>query len=277
MLRKELFYAPGFTSCQTIFYSLSIFSGLLMAVLSTAGLLNAGNLYATIEMRETFLPNDIVNLVLGMPILIGSVVMTRRGSLAGLLLWPGALLYIIYNYTAYLVGMPLRWITFLYLALVLLCAVQVVFLIAGMDHPRLREQLSGKFPEKLTAGVLVFFGGAFLILAVSEIIHAVSGDLGLTAPDLGVRAADILVSILWITGGILLFRKVHAGYSSAPGLLFAASVLFVGLILFLLLRPVLSAVPFDAGELVVVLVMSLVCFVPFGLLVRGIWKADAGI
>jgi hypothetical protein len=56
------------------------------------------------------------------------------------------------------------------------------------------------------------------------------------------------------------------------GLLFQASMLFVGLVAFLLLRPLLSTVPFDLGEVLVVAVMGLICFVPFGLFVRGVLR-----
>ena len=44
--------------------------------------------------------------LLVLPILLGSMWLARRGSLAGLLLWPGALFYALYAYVPYLVGAP---------------------------------------------------------------------------------------------------------------------------------------------------------------------------
>ena len=69
-----------------------------MAFASLAGLLFQSSIYPTYELRSAFLANEVINLLIGLPILLGSMGLTRRGSLAGLLLWPGALLYILYNY-----------------------------------------------------------------------------------------------------------------------------------------------------------------------------------
>ena len=41
--------------------------------------------------RRAFLANDLVNLLIGLPILLGSLELAKRGKLIGLLFWPGAL------------------------------------------------------------------------------------------------------------------------------------------------------------------------------------------
>ena len=46
----------------------------------------------------------------------------------------------------------------------------------------------------------------------------------------------------------MLWRRTELGYVAGLGLLFQASMLFIGLIAFLLLRPLLSTVPFDLGD-----------------------------
>ena len=53
------------------------------------------------------------------------------------------------------------------------------------------------------------------------------------------------------------------------GLLFQASMLFIGLIIFLLLQPILTQAPLALVDIVVVFVMGLICFIPFGLFLRG--------
>jgi hypothetical protein len=42
------------------------------------------------------------------------------------------------------------------------------------------------------------------------------------------------------------------------------------LIAFLLLQPILTTAPFALADVVVVFVMGLICFIPFGLFVRGV-------
>ena len=95
-------------------------------------------------------------------------------------------------------------------------------------------------------------------------------QMPLPLSELGVLVADIVFSALWVVGGIFLLRQKPLGYVSGLGLLFAASMLFVGLIIFLLIQPVLTNEPFVLTDVVAVLIMGLICFVPFGLFLRGI-------
>ena len=77
----------------------------------------------------------------------------------------------------------------------------------------------------------------------------------------------------WIIGGALLWRRQALGYVAGAGLLFQASMLFVGLIIFLLLQPVLTDAPFAAANVAVVFVMGLVCFIPFLVFTRGVVRS----
>jgi pilus assembly protein TadC len=45
--------------------------------------------------RAGFLAQDALAIVLGLPILLGSIWLARRGSLIGMLPWPGALIYLL--------------------------------------------------------------------------------------------------------------------------------------------------------------------------------------
>ena len=104
----------------TLSYALSLLIAILMAAASVAGLLYPANLYPADELRQSFLPTDLVNLLIGLPILLGSMWLARRGRLIGLLLWPGALFYVLYNYLVYVFAMPLNVAFLLHLTLVTL-------------------------------------------------------------------------------------------------------------------------------------------------------------
>ena len=84
-------------------YALSGLAALLMIGASIAGLLYQSSIYPTDELLLSFVPNDVVNLVIGLPILLGSMGLAWRGKLIGLLFWPGALLYVLYIYINYLI------------------------------------------------------------------------------------------------------------------------------------------------------------------------------
>ena len=73
-------------------YVLSVAVALIMAAAALAALLLRGTIYPTDELILAFVPVDIFHLAVGLPILLGSMWLARRGRLAGLLCWPGALL-----------------------------------------------------------------------------------------------------------------------------------------------------------------------------------------
>ncbi len=84
---------------------------------------------------------------------------------------------------------------------------------------------------------------------------------------------DFIICPAWIIGGWLLWRRQALGYVSGAGLLFQASMLFIGLIMILLLQPIISGTALMIADIFVVLVMGLICFIPFALFVLGIVKA----
>jgi hypothetical protein len=51
-------------------------------------------------------------------------------------------------------------------------------------------------------------------------------------------------------------------------------MLFIGLIMLLLLQPALTDAPFVLTDVITVSVMGLICFIPFGLFVRGVFSSE---
>jgi hypothetical protein len=251
-------------------YILSLITALLMAVVSAAGLIFRARFYPTETLLTTYLTNDLINLFIGLPILLGSIWLTRGDKLIGLLFWPGALLYTFYNYIAYLVGVPYGIVSLAYLALVLLSVLAIFDILKKMDKTAIQEQLADTVPVKFAGWVLVGFGVLFFVRAIGVFFEASANQNMLPLSEIGVLIADMLISTAWMAGGAMLLRRQPWGFVSALGLLFGASMLFVGLIVFLLLQPTLTSAPFAWVDVIVVFIMGLVCFIPTGLFIRGV-------
>jgi len=258
----------------TLSYVFSLVVALIMTVASVAGLLYPTRLYPTDELRQSFVANDVVNLFIGLPILLGSMWLARRGKLIGLLLWPGALFYVPYNYLVYTFALPLNVGLLLSLVLLTLSTYTTIGLVAGIDGKEVQRRLSGVVPERLAGGILAGLGIAFSLLAIGTIVNHLISKTPLAGPELALQVSDFIVSPAWVIGGILLWRRKPLGYVTGAGLLFQASMLFIGLIVFLLLQPLLTAAPFALVDTVVTFILGLICFVPFGLFVRGLLSAD---
>lgn len=258
------------TSPLTTPSALSIAVAVLMGGLSLAGLMAPGAVYRTDDARSAFLTNDVINLFVGLPILVASMWLSRRGSLVGLLLWPGALLYAVYNYTAYVFGVQPAPIAWVYLAVVAMAAYAIVVVLGSIDGQSVTGRLSGLVPVRLAGWVLVVLGGLYILRAASTFAVAAADGDPLPATDVGVLIADVVLSAAMIASGGLLLRHKPLGYVSGLGTLFGASMLFFSLIVFLLLQPLLTAARFVPLDVVVVLAMGMVCFVPFALYLRGV-------
>ena len=255
-------------------YTLSYVAALLMAGVSLAGLFYQSRLYPSEALRQSFVSNDVVNLFIGLPMLLASMALARRGKLLGLLCWPGALFYITYNYLAYAFAIPPSVQFPIYLALVILSVSAIFVLLWRMDAAAIRQRLDGAAPARFAGGVLLAFGILFLFRSSEQVVSLLTGQVELSRPELGVLAADLLSMPAWMTGGALLWRRRAFGYASGAGLLFQASMLFIGLLAFFILQPFLTGAPFPLEDFVVIFVMGLVCFVPFGLFVRSIMVTE---
>lgn len=248
-----------------------ITAGLAGAV-SLAGLLWQSTFYPTEALRRAFVPNDVVTLALILPALLASQVLARRGRLLGQLLWPGALFALTYNFTIYALAMPGSGLFFPYLILVTLSLVALFLLLTGLGAPNLARRLRGAIQERLCGGVLAGLGLLFFARSVGALAGAFSAPFAIT-PELATTLADLVTTPVWAAAGVLLWRRHPYGYAAAPGLLFQSSLLFAGLLVYFLLQPALTGAAFPLADFIVILAMSLVCFVPLGRMVTGIGKA----
>jgi hypothetical protein len=253
-----------------VFYLSSSLIVLLTAIAAAASLVFTDDIYPAEELRRSFLANDAVTLVIGLPILLGSMWLTRRGVMAGLLFWPGAILFGLYNYLVYLFGMPLNWAFPVYLLIVALSLYTTIGLLAAIDGQAVKGRLAGRVPERLGGGFLALLSFGFMALAIIEIVSAIGDESVMSRPDLGLRTADFIVGAAWVMGGVLQWRKQPLGYVAGPALLFQTSMLFIGVIAIVILQPLLIDAPFVLEDLVVLSIMSVFALVPFALYLRGL-------
>jgi hypothetical protein len=253
-----------------LIYVLSSFIAILMVLVSVIGLLYRDAIYPTKGLFQSFVPNDVVNLFIGVPILLGSMWLTGRGKLIGLLCWPGALLFVLYNYIAYVFAMPLNAVFLLHLTLITLSVYTAIGLVTSIDGEAVQQRLADSVPKRVAGGILTGLGILFFLRVIGVTVNAFVNQTPIAETELAVQIADFLVTPTWIIGGILLWRRKALGYVTGLGLLFQASMLFIGLIVFLLLQPFLTAAPFVLTDVIVISIMGLVCFIPFVLFVRGV-------
>ncbi|MGO8950765.1 MAG: hypothetical protein ACLQUY_24560 [Ktedonobacterales bacterium] len=250
-------------------YLISGIVALIVSVASVAGLLYGSRIYPASQISSDT-GTDALNLVLGLPILLGSMWLARRGSLIGLLCWPGALFYILYVYIFYVLGVPFNALFLPYVVLVTLSAYTTIALVASIDGEAVRRRLSGGVPARTTAGLLILI--AILFTAV-DVIGIVTTLASRTPVDPATRVswiADFTVQLpALLIVGILLWRGEALGYVAAPGLLLQGSVLNAGFALVLLLQAIFTGSAINAPFVALVFVIGAISFILLVFFVRG--------
>jgi hypothetical protein len=269
----------------TLAYALTLVVAALVALVSAAGLaLGPAGLYgvdpkaaagivasAAGVLVPGFRAHDGFNLAVGLPVLLGALWLARRGSLAGLLLWPGALFYVLYTYALYLVGAPFGALFLAYVGLVVLSAYTTIGLVASVDREAVRSRLAGVVPARAGGGVLVAL--ALLTLGQDAAGAAVAALAGAGSVDPVARhvwTVDLVVEVpAVLLGGVLLWRRAALGYVAGAGLLLQFGLTPVALAAIMALQPWLTAAPIDGGTIAGVLVFAAVPFAPLVFFVRA--------
>ena len=256
-------------------YPISLCIAILTANVSILGFLYRDTFYPMDELVQSFVPNDVVTLCIGLPILLGSMWASKRGKLLGLLFWTGALFFGFYNSIAYVFALPFSWGFLLHLILVVLGVYSLIALVVSIDSEAIQHQLRGMVHEKMSGGIVTGFGILFLSRVIIVLGNALIAGETLSKTELAPNISDIFVGPAFVIVGIALWKRKAIGYVAGLGLLFQASMLFIGLIIFLLLQPILTTAPFAIIDVMVVFVMGLVCYIPFALFIRGVTAGNS--
>jgi hypothetical protein len=160
-----------------------------------------------------------------------------------------------------------------YLVIVTLSIYTIIGLVASIDGEVVKLRLTGHVPVRLAGGTLIGFGSTFALRVIWMMADALANKTLIAGSELGLLVADFIFSAALLIGGILLWRRQALGYVGGTGLLFQASMLFVGLIAVLILQPILSEEPFLLIDVIIVFGMGLICFIPFALFARGVARS----
>ena len=255
-------------------FTLSLIISGLMTLASVTGILFPSIIYPTDELAATFISNDIVNLLIGLPIILISIFLVMKKNLLGLLFLPGAIFYVFYNYLIYILAMPLNWAFLLHLTLITSSICTIIILITSIDGKKIQQRLTGLVHERISGAILVAMGLLFILQSVGAMIDPIINQIQITGTEFALHVADFSISPALVIGGILLWRRKEFGYVSGLGLLFQASMLFIGLIVFMIIQPILTTTPFLLVDVLVVFIMGLICFIPLVLFIRGIITED---
>lgn len=242
----------------------SYLSAITMMATSLISILYPDEAYTSSSLIELYLPTDYVNLYVATPLLLALTYFASKDSLAALLSLPGALLYPVYIYIYYLVGIPYRVFFILYLILVTLSLYTLILLFSVLDYSVLVPIIKDCIPQKLESLLLLLISSIFLLNQFAGmLILGIEGRV-VSTYIIGQWMADFIVfGIPMFLGGILLLKSYNTGYAFVSGLLYLSSFSFLALIPIMITQSVMQESLIDVSGILIVGVVGLLCYIPY--------------
>ncbi len=230
--------------------------------------------YDTVSTAAQMQGNDIITLVVGLPLLIISTWMAFHGSLRGRLLLTGTLGFFLYTYMSMSILTAYNALFLVYVALFTMGLYAFILCMLSFNLDELPHHFSEKLPRGWIVGVLFAVGG-FLFLAwigraVPELLHPETPAALENTTTRVIQAMDLtLIAPLAILSGILLLRRNAWGYLLASvavlkGLTMALAVSTMAITM------ALRGVPDSLGIMVPFLVLTFLNLVSAMLLIMNI-------
>ena len=194
--------------------------------------------YDTLSTAAQMQANDLITLVVGLPLLIIATWLAFHGSLRGRLLLAGTLGFFLYTYMSMSMLTAYNSLFLVYVALFGLSLYAFILSMLSFDLTDLPRHFSAGLPRGWIAGILFAMGG-FLFLAwmgriVPSLLQNTTPALENTT-TLVIQAMDlVLIMPLAILSGISLLRRTAWGYLLASvtvlkGLTMALAVSTMGI------------------------------------------------
>ncbi len=220
-----------------ISFILSVIIIVLAIILSAGGIFMDGLYQDNAYNQSVLYGNDLVTLVIVLPLMIGSLFFTMKGSYKAQFIWLGSLFYMFYNYMFYLFGCSFNNFFLLYTTLVSLSIYSIIFSLIKIDVQKISQKFDNDVPVKLIGGFMIFIALSLVAVDISQIInfiitrqlpqHIIDYEYRTSiifAIDLSILLPTMVLSAIW-----LLKRQVW-GYILSAIMLFKTSTYGLALV-----------------------------------------------
>lgn len=230
--------------------------------------------YDSVSTAVQGIAQDKVNLALGIPLLVISIFLARRGLLKGRLLLAGILGYFLYTYISYLFLWMYNPFFLVYVVLVSVSFFAFTLTMMSFDLEELESSLKGKLPVRFLGGFLIFVAAAITLMWLGRIIPPLlnaAQPLGLEHyTTLVIQGLDLgfIVPVAALTG-ILVLKRNPYGYLLAPVVIFKGFTLSTA-VTTMALSQVNAGVKISLTELAVFVVINLVLVYPLIVILKSV-------
>jgi hypothetical protein len=187
-----------------------------MTLQSAIGILLPGVYRDAAWIRAAWLGSDIVTLLVVVPLLVGGLLTSRRGSIVGELSWYAGLGYGLYNYAYYMLGAQLGALFPLFVAAFVGSAWALIVSLTTADVSRIARRFGSR---TLARTVASYMGLTGIGLAVAWLGQWAASVFGGMVPSIGeapfrlVASLDLSIIVpAMLVGAVLLWRRRPWGF-----------------------------------------------------------------
>jgi len=245
-------------------FALSFVVAILVALTSYYGISTPG-FYSSesLNWQAQSVGQDMVDLFLIVPVLVGSAILSYRNYQRAMLVWTGTMLYLVYTYVIFCFDVHFNSLFPVYCVILGLTFYLLIWFIYHQSK-NMTAEFSSKTPVKTTGIYFLFVSSVFYFLWLSEIMpSALSGttpailvETGLITNPVHVLDLAIILPGIFITG-LWVLKKKQAGLLLAPAVL----TFFVLMdITIAALMVIMKTKGLESNEYLVIVMISLAIF-----------------
>jgi hypothetical protein len=217
-------------------YRLTILVIFLAFVASIGGLFTKDLYRDNIFVNAAWRGNDLVTLIIALPLLIVSLILSMRGSQRAQLVWLGMLDYMLYNYAFYLFGSAFNPFFLIYVAIFTLSIFALIFGLIFIDVEAIGWKFKNSVPVKWISGYMLLLALGLISVYSLQIYHFLTEEVVpsiivmtghptsvVFALDLSLLVPPLIIGAAW------LWKRRDWGFILAGILLSKAAVYPLGL------------------------------------------------
>ncbi len=200
-------------------YVLSVIIAVLATVASAGGLFLGGLYRDNTFVASLWGGNDLVTLVVAVPMLVAALILSMRGSHRALLVWLAMLNYMLYNFAFYLFAAAFNKFFLIYVALFTFSMLALVFGLVNIDVNLIGQRFRSRTPVKWISGYMLLVAIGLSTIYVSQSLHFVAtGQLPPIVVKTGhptsvIFALDLSLLVpVFVIGAVWLWRRRPWGY-----------------------------------------------------------------
>jgi len=238
----------------------TILAGILIVLL----LLTAGAGLFGSNVYDDFAPpkyvqesraQDLITLVLGVPLMIAAVMAVCKGHAWGYPLWMGVLAYELYVYGIYAIGGVYNLFFLGYVAVASLAVYSLMGLLNNVDTEWFQQSVNGKMPRRWVGGFFLLITVVFAFIWIGQVMTIIS--TGVVDSGHLIFVFDLMIVLpAFAIAATKLFRKQGMGDLLAGMLLIKFDSLCIAIALGQVFRT-MNGIPVETGLLSV--------FIPLGI------------